>query len=294
MNVTEERLTLWAKPLSETEDAKCVNAQKQLTDAMRTKFGSDVRVLLQGSYANDTNVRQDSDIDMVVIRNGHYFPDVSSLQPHEQQVYWQSTFQPATYTFDRFKADVHAALIEAFPGAVEHGEKCFKIKANTTRMNADVVASFEHHRHSSPTVIQYKGVSFLTKSNVRVDSFPEQHQSNGAAKNDVTGRAYKQMVRILKNVRTELLESGAPEAEPMKSFFIECLVWNVPDTHFNGTTYRDVAREVVAKIWNDMRNPAVSTNYLEVSQLFWLFRGQSRTPAEAEAFMLKVWNYLTP
>jgi hypothetical protein len=40
--------------------------------------------------------------------------------------------------------------------------------------------------------------------------------------------------------------------------------------------------------------PAKADLYAEVSDLKWLFRGQSRTPDQAEAFALKVWSFLEP
>jgi hypothetical protein len=293
MNVSDDRLALWARPLSETEDAKCVSAREQITQAMRAKFGNSVRVFLQGSYANRTNVRQDSDIDIVVVHTDFYFPDVSLLPQEQQSTYWAS-FKPATYTYDDFRNEVHTTLLSTFPSMVQPKEKCLKVAGNTTRMNADVIASFTHHRFYSPTDIEHTGIAFNTRSGTRVESFPEQHYDNGVVKNESTGRSYKQIVRILKNVRNALIESRSIDEKLVSSFFIECLVWNVPDEYFEGTSNREIARAVVAKILHDMRDPNISKNYLEISKLFWLFRGQPRTTAQAEAFMLKAWHYLEP
>lgn len=293
MNITDDRLALWARPLSETEDAKCVSAREQITEAMRRKFGNSVRVFLQGSYANRTNVRQDSDIDIVVVHNDIYFPDVSSLSEEQKSTYWAS-FTPATYTYNDFRNEIHTVLSATFPNMVQSKEKCLKVAGNTTRMNADVIASFTHHRFYTPTDIGHTGIAFNTLTGTRVESFPEQHYANGVSKNDRTGRSYKQVVRILKNVRNVLIENRSIEEGLVSSFFIECLVWNVPDEYFEGANNREIARSVVAKIWNDMRDIALSNDYLEISNLFWLFRGQPRTPAQAEAFMYKAWHYLAP
>ncbi len=293
MNVTDDRLSLWARPLSETEDIKCTTAREQVTSAMRNKFGNDIRVFLQGSYANRTNVRQDSDIDIVVVHTGFYFPDTTFMPKDHEQLYW-SNFTASTYTFEQFRRDVHSVLTVTFPLMVEPKEKCIKVRGNTNRVNADVVASFEHHRLSSHDTIQNKGIGFRTLSGETVTSFPEQHYDNGVAKNDRTGRTYKQVVRILKNVRNELVSSGVIDEKLVSSYFIECLVWNVPDTYFNGPSLRNVTRNVLSKIWHDMRDPSIATNYAEVSDLHWLLRSALRTPAQAELFALKAWEYLTP
>ena len=52
MKVSDERINLWAKPISETEEEKCQNAITQITDAIRGHFGSDVSVIRQGSHRN--------------------------------------------------------------------------------------------------------------------------------------------------------------------------------------------------------------------------------------------------
>lgn len=293
MNVTDDRLALWARPLSETEDTKCTNAREQVTSVMRNKFGNDVRVFIQGSYANRTNVRQDSDVDIVVVHTGFYFPDTSFLPKEQEQLYW-SNFTSSTYTFDQFRREVHAVLSATFPLMIEPKEKCLKVRGNTNRVNADVVPAFEHHRLSSHTAIQHTGIAFNTLSGEKVVSFPEQHYDNGVLKNDRTGRTYKQVVRILKNVRNALIENGTIDQKLVSSYFIECLVWNVSDDYFNGTSLRDITRNVIGKIWNDMREPSIANNYAEISDLHWLLRGPTKTSAQAELFALKAWHYLAP
>lgn len=88
MIFTEEQLRKYAKPLSETEENQCKNAIRMVVDALKTigfnertsiqkmysetpsfevmmKSNDDyeVKIFLQGSYANNTNVRQHSDVD---------------------------------------------------------------------------------------------------------------------------------------------------------------------------------------------------------------------------------------
>lgn len=293
MNVTDDRLALWARPLSETEDTKCTNACEQVTSVMRNQFGNDVRVFIQGSYANRTNVRQDSDVDIVVVHTGFYFPDTSFLPREQEQLYW-SNFTSSIYTFDQFRREVHAVLNTTFPLMIEPKEKCLKVRGNTNRVNADVVPAFEHYRLSSHTAIQHKGIAFNTLSGEKVVSFPDQHYKNGVAKNDRTGRTYKQVVRILKNVRHALIENGTIDQKLVSSYFIECLVWNVSDDFFVGTSLRDITRNVIRKIWNDMRESSIGNNYAEICDLHWLLRGPTKTPAQAELFALKAWNYLAP
>ena len=111
MSTIEEQLTRWAKPPSETEEGKCQTAVSQITEALRGKFGNDVSISLQGSYKNRTNVRFDSDVDIVVRHDGYYFPDVSGLPELEKQTFW-SGFVPAQYTYVQFKNDLSTSCFK--------------------------------------------------------------------------------------------------------------------------------------------------------------------------------------
>src|SRR5712664_4194319 len=68
----------WGAPPSDTEQAKAENAERAVRKAIdaSTKLNS-IDVFAQGSYANRTNVRQDSDVDICVLYTGAYFPDYS-------------------------------------------------------------------------------------------------------------------------------------------------------------------------------------------------------------------------
>ncbi len=293
MNVTEEQLSRWAKAPSETEETKCQNAVNQITEAIRARFGSDVSIFLQGSYKNRTNVRLDSDVDIVVRHDGFYFPEVGSLSEADKTRYW-SGFKTSDYTFSNFKDDIQNVLNGKFGAAsVERKNKCVKVKGNTQRVDADVVPCFVHRRFRSVTEIEAEGIELRTDGGDRIYSFPEQHYDNGVTKNNNTGKMYKPIVRILKNVRNELIDNNTIRLEAMPSFFLECLVWNVSDPLFRKSTYLDATRAVVATVWNEMGEPEKANSYAEVCDLRWLFRGSpQRTFQQARDFMQYAWDFM--
>jgi len=294
MNVSEDQLTRWAKPPSETEEGKCQNAVRQITDAVRAKFGNDVSIFLQGSYKNRTNVRLDSDVDVVVRHDAYYFPDVSGMSESDKQKFWRG-FVSSQYTFIQFKNDIQSILVNKFGAAtVERKNKCIKVKGNAQRVNADVVPCFVHKRFKAPAMIEAEGIELITDAGIHIRSYPVQHYDNGVTKNDNTNRMYKSVVRILKNVRNELVDENIITLEMMPSFFLECLVWNVlPNTHFQKNTYTAATRAVVATIWNDMGDSSKANNYAEVSDLQWLFRGSpNRTYEQARNFMQHAWDFI--
>ena len=70
MRFTEETLRSWTYPPSDSEEAKLQNAERLVKETIAsaaTLQYRPIKVFCQGSYANDTNIRLDSDIDV----NGH-------------------------------------------------------------------------------------------------------------------------------------------------------------------------------------------------------------------------------
>lgn len=294
MNVSEDRINTWAKPPSETEDAKCQSAKSMVVDALRARFGNGITIIHQGSHRNRTNIRADSDVDIAVVYDGSYFSDLRNLPAEHHITHW-NTLPNATYTYEQFKNDVHQVLKGKFgEGVPVRKNKCIRVPGNTSRVNADVVPAFQSKRFSSLGVVSNHGIGILTDAGVLIHSYPDQHYASGVAKNDATLQAYKAVVRILKNARNEMVDKGLLVKDEMSSFFIESLVWNAPDHRFRNATYREDAREVLAHIWADMRNAQAHPTYKEVSQLQWLLRENHHTPAKAETFTHAVWNYLAP
>lgn len=290
MLVSEDQINRWASPPSDTENERCENAVRQISNALRSHFGDKIYFIRQGSHKNRTNVRLDSDIDLAVIHEGYYFPHIHSLSESDKVLH-RANAKDADYSFSQFKTDVHDLLKREFGNdAIERKNKCIRVKGNSYRISADVVPAYKLKRFSSYDVIEAEGIGLVTDSPVnQIHSFPEQHYKNGVTKNDTTNRAYKSIVRIFKNIRNKFIDEGTLKLEDMPSFFIESLVWNVPDNYFNGSTWRDDAESVALKVWSDMRDANISNNYAEVSDLMWLFRGHKRTPKQAENFMLKAW-----
>src|SRR5579864_5516645 len=109
LNVSGDTLVAWAKPPSDTEDQRCLNAINGVMDVLRKKFGNKVTFIRQGSHTNNTNIRVDSDVDIAVVHTDAHFANTSFLSPDDRAKH-NATWIPATYRFAEFKNDVHAAL----------------------------------------------------------------------------------------------------------------------------------------------------------------------------------------
>lgn len=289
MALNEQQLIAWSSPVGTSEDQKCKNAISQATTAIREKFGTDVTIFLQGSYRNNTNVRQDSDVDIVVRHDGYYFPNLVWLNDEQKKVY-HANHPSSSYSFAEFKSEIEQALRDAF-GVIRRKNKCVFIPGNSNRVNADVVPCFQMKRFANESQVEAEGIQFYADDGKQIDSYPEQHYQNGVTKRASTGQMYKKIVRIFKKLKSEMVEANTISEKLVSSFLIECLVYNVPNDHFVGGSYRQTLKNVITRIYNDMDDITKGNEYVEVSGLKWLFKGPDRSMSDAKKFMLKCWQY---
>ena len=263
----ESVFSTWAQGPSKTEQEKAENAERQIYQAIQNSpllKHRDIKVFTQGSY-NDDNIK-------------------ALVRKHEA---------PAEYTYAQFKHELHLALVARFGvDNVTRGDKAFQIDENSYCVNADVAAFFEHRRYYSSSQYQ-SGVQMLTDKGNSLINWPEQHYTNGVGKNKRTGRRYKRGTRILKTLRNEMAAAGISAADPIPSFLVECLVWNAPDSAFNRDTYKAMMRAILANLYNDTRTGETCSEWGEVSELKYLFRGtQPWTRAQAHAFISAAWDFI--
>ncbi len=227
----------WSKPPTATEGQRCANAESVVYNAIKSypAFASrNIEVFAQGSYRNGTNVRANSDVDICVRCMDVCFSDIPSGVSQSDV-----GLVEGTYTYSEFKNDVKYALRNYLgAAAVSRGKKAFDLRANTYRVDADVVPTFEHRRYRV-----YDGqYSYLSGAELHPDggglivNWPHQNYRNGTSKNDATGTRFKKLVRVLKRLRDEMIAAGSAAAKPIPSYLIECLVWNAPTVLSAGTS----------------------------------------------------------
>ncbi len=104
--------------------------------------------------------------------------------------------------------------------------------------------------------------------------------------------AYKQLIRAIKRLENDMLETGRLNS-PVAGYFIECLLYNVPDWIFTADPgYHATAKYLLFKLHKDI-NEGAATDWLEINGLKWLWRdGQTWTPDEARDFAEKCLLYL--
>jgi len=292
----EEVLGTWACAPSATEQEKCERAERAVRkafDSSQKLGGYDLEVLVQGSYANRTNVRQDSDVDVCVLYKGAWFSDYQFCPELNDKALG---LIDSPYSYAEFKNDVGAAL-RSFFGAdsFSRGSKAFDIHANTYRIDADVVPCFEYRRYfGAPGNYWFeRGTELITDRGGIIVNWPKQNYIQGVAKNDATERRFKALVRIFKRLRNEMASNGHVAAEVIPSFLIECLIFNVPNDGLGNSGLRDDVRAAIVHLWDATQTDKACQDWCETNGMKYLFRpGQPWTREQANEFLLAAWNYI--
>jgi|SRR5579884_192995 len=256
----EDRFRSWAGGPGDTEAERCENAERIVRKAIAASDDlkdMDIEVFSQGSFRNVTNIPQESDVDV-------------SVCLHETMYYWippDTTDADFGITqshreFAPYKAAVAKALSD-YCGVdnVEVGNKAIRVHSNSYRVDADVVPNWLFREYFDPRDLAdiRDGVKFQADDGTWIENYPKQHTERGIEKSEKTGRRFKRIVRILKRLQVEMLEDGVM-AEPLASFLIESLVYNVPDDHFGRDFYTDDVRDVLAFIFNNTRENRGTSN----------------------------------
>lgn len=200
-------------------------------------------VYLQGSYPNHTNIRGDSDVDVVVESGNSFYHNVP------QQLRRQYGLTTGLYTWQQFRAEVKLALMDHYgPRRVRDGSKCIKVAGSGHHLNTDIVPCITYRKYDNPEH-HVSGITFWTCDDVQVINFPRSHKENGIHKNNRCLARYKPNIRVFKNARNHA-------GNDFPSYLLECLVYNVPDFRFS-RSHSDTFISVMNFLSDAVRNGAI-------------------------------------
>jgi hypothetical protein len=238
MAISEDQLEIWANPASQ---AKFKDAHESIRETLKKYNWPSGKptydVYLQGSYKNSTTTRKNSDVDLVIQLNSSFERDLSSLSEYEKNLYLMNNSE-ATYLWEDFRYDILKALNQKY-SKVETGNN--SIKVETPYLSADVVVCMQYRLYKSyrsPQNQSYiEGMTFKSQKNGWIVNYPNLHVENGEKKSEKTNGWYKKTVRMFKNARLYLVEHGLISKDLASSYFVECLLYNVPDSKFGTNHY---------------------------------------------------------
>lgn len=198
---THEQLCLFAQPASETEETKLERAIEAVKRALGNSdiiLSDKYEIFGQGSYANNTNVRNNSDVDINVCYTAAYYYELPKGKTKDDYGFSGNV----QYSYSEFKNDIERMLVAYFGrNNVIRKNKCIHIQENTYRTEIDVVPTWEHRTYigeNNDPYNFYRGVKLWSDDGEEVTNYPKQHKNNGINKNKNTNtqKRYKRLVRI--------------------------------------------------------------------------------------------------
>lgn len=289
MAIPENQLDTWSSLGSVQQSASTYASIKRvLEDSGAPYVSKNFETFLQGSYGNDTNIYADSDVDIVMNLTSTFYKDISQLSPSDKAAY-EGAFSDASYSWNDFKGDVTQWLTRNFNG-VTSGNKAAYIPANGSRRNADVVVAVQfryYYEFKSTSNQRYtEGICFWSKGQ-RIENYPKVHSTRCTQKHQNTNSRFKPTVRIFKNMRNRLIEKNKLTDGAAPSYFIENMLWNVPNDKFK-QTHADTFVECMGWL-----SAADETQFTTASGMHWLVRNDTPTswPATNYAtFLTALWD----
>lgn len=301
-----ERLEHWEKPASVSEEGTITRAEKMVRDALSANnwlVSEGICLLPQGSYHNNTNVRQDADIDLRLVHP--LIRVIDLVETSQSRIFNSFSYYDSGRTYadilQQMRAETVLSLGRHF-GSLnvdDSGNKAIRVKGITgSRAEVDVVPTFNTHlvvwSGQLQQFITLKGVAILGKNLQWTENFPDQHTANGVAKRERTAHRFKKMVRIFKRLRNDMVDQGIVNAK-VPSFLVECLVYAVEDEYFlnkNDDRY-DRTRRLAQRMRELLASPTWVSSVTEINGIKLLFGpGQAWTAATAQSFISAVNTHL--
>ena len=221
MPIPESTLSRWSHHQAGTAFKQAhVSIRKALVAHNRpSEVGYEV--FLQGSYKNDTNLGGDSDVDVVVRLASKLKPRVVVLSGEQLQEDGSHRF--ALERWQSFRDHAMKAMRARFGKAVKRGRKTLKLPKGKIPADADLVVTLSYK----------EGIGFYLPDEGRwVVSYPQLHHQRGLQKGKATNERFKRTIRMFMAARNQLVSKRALTKEDAPSYFIECLLYNVPDGLF--------------------------------------------------------------
>ena len=239
IGIPESQLTTWSHQGAVQTSSTTYTSIKAALDGGTRISSKDWYSFLQGSYVNATNIRGDSDVDVVCRLDSTFYRDLNWLTQDDRALY-ESAFSGASYGFEEFKRDVTADLKDYYgERLVVPGDNAIWVKAANGRLNADVIVCCQYRLYRSfrsTTVQDYiEGITFWRSDGTQIINYPRQHLSACTQKHKVTNEWFKPVVRIVKNIKSRMIEDRLLGDDVAPSYFVEGLLWNAPKECYGGS-----------------------------------------------------------
>ena len=284
MPIPEAQLKEWSQrgPTDAAEGA--------LAQVTRAMGGVDVKrygrpdVSLTGPYASEVNIDGDEP-DVLVLFRDVFYPDVSGLNAHDRAIY-DSERSTGRFSIADARAHVQSLLLRHF------GDENVRLGATAIRLDlpdgpgVNVYAACGHKYFytfpSRPASRFVEGIVYTDYQGREVVDYPAQHAANGAAKAQQCS-GFRPAVRVMRRLASHLADAGKLHPGTWSPYFVECMVYNVPNSSF----YTTLESTVLSVLMHWSSGKARWDEWLQQNQVVKLFGPKERQwdKAQAEAFV---------
>ena len=170
-------------------------------------------------------------MDIVVRLDEFQYFNVHDLDPEEQGDIDVENYE---YDYNEFRQDVLRVLQDTYSqGTFDPSGNAIEISTPGLPLDADVLVCVDYVHYYNYPQGYYNGIVFWpTDSRASVVNYPTRHIDNGADKQDETDDRFKETVRMFKQARNEVVTDGYITDNIVASYFIECLLYNVPSGRY--------------------------------------------------------------
>lgn len=156
---SEDTFKTWCSPASKSEEQRISQAIRMAKNAIRSfdkLKDKDIDIFVQGSYANNTNVKKESDVDVcVMLKNTFsFYSKYPEGKTDADYGFVQGTNDFKTYR----KNSIQAANNKYGEENVKPSNKSIKIRENGGRVESDLVPSFQHRNYAAMIVVIRKNM----------------------------------------------------------------------------------------------------------------------------------------
>lgn len=292
ITIPEQQLETWANHVQLRKNKETYEKVKSIFKGATFNGSNSFEIYLQGSVANNTNIWADGDIDIVLQLNYFFSNDAKQKLSEQDYIKFSNKYSDSTYTQTNLRNDIKS-ILDQKDISYNEKNKCIELNIggeNSNYQNVDLVPCFQYRNYKFFDEYE-EGMEIRTLREETIINYPKIHKANGEQKNKSTNN-YKKVVRIFKNIKKKLLDENIIYEKLAPSYFIECLIYNVPNEKFNGNYTNILCNSINWIIENDFQNIQNLKCQNEIIDLF----GEGNTQwnlEDCKTFINKTIEYIT-
>jgi hypothetical protein len=282
--IPEAQLKQWATQGPADVAAQALALVTRAMGGMDAKRYGRPDISLSGTYASEANIEGDEP-DVVVLFRDVFYPDVSGLNAHDRAIYERER-SSGRFSIADARAHVQSLLLKQFGDEnVRLGERAIRLDL-PGGAGVNVYAACGHKYFytfpSKPASRFVEGIVYADYQGREIVDYPAQHAASGAQKAQQCS-GFRPAVRVMRRLAAHLEGAGKLRPGTWSPYFVECMVYNVPNSSF----YTTLESTVLSVLMHWSSGKAKWDEWLQQNQVVKLFGAKESQwdKAHAEEFV---------